>query len=69
MSDAGMSFTGVLDPDGGVFSSFQRATRVPDRHPATFYLGADGTIVDFDIGPVSEEKLDQKISRLLSSGL
>lgn len=69
MSDAGMSFAGVLDPNSDIFSSFQKAARVPGAgHPAKFFLGADGSILDFYIGPLSEEQFDQKISQLLSTG-
>jgi len=64
-----MSFAGVLDPNSDIFTIFQKAAGVPvGATPTTFFLRGDGSILDFYIGPLSEEQFDQKISQLLGSG-
>ena len=69
MKDAGMSFPGVLDPNADIFTSFQKAAGVPVAGtPTTFFLTADGSILNYNIGPLSELEFDQKIGQLLDAG-
>lgn len=69
MRAAGMSFAGVLDPGSDIFTSFQKAAGIPAAGtPTTFFLEGDGSIMDFHIGPLSDEQFDQKIGQLLGSG-
>jgi peroxiredoxin len=63
----GLEFPIGLDKDGDVLYEYQKAARVTlSGIPTTFFIGADGSIKDFYIGPISEKIFEQKVQALLT---
>jgi peroxiredoxin len=62
----GLTFPIGLDPNESVVNSYQKRARVPYYGiPTTFFIDADGNIVSFYVGPVTENIFDQKVSAIL----
>ena len=63
LAQHGGSFPQLFDPDSRVAVEYG-ATGVPE----TYFISADGTIVDKHVGPIAPQELSARIAQLLGGG-